>query len=185
MTLNRTSYLVLGLVRRGQRTGYAMKQAIDRAAQFFWTVSYGQLYPELKKLEAAGMLAGHAEPTGARGRTAYELTDAGEAELLRWLAQNDDLQFELRAEGLLKLFLAVDLGREEQLAVLRGFRAQIEHRLAQIDRAAPPREMGRRIRDYGQRMLQLTIDWCEETDAAIASGELEAADRRAAAEPLG
>jgi PadR family transcriptional regulator AphA len=181
--LNRTSYLVLGLIGRGQRTGYAMKQAIDRAAQFFWAVSYGQIYPELKKLESAGMLSSHEELTGARGRTAYELTDAGEAELLRWLAENDDLLFELRAEGLLKLFLAVDLGREQQLGIVRGFRAQVEQQMGQVDRAAPPREIGRRVRDYGQRMLRLTIGWCEEMEAAILAGEIEAADRRAS-EPI-
>jgi PadR family transcriptional regulator, regulatory protein AphA len=178
-TLNRTSFLVLGLIGRGLPTGYAMKRAIDQAAQFFWAVSYGQIYPELKKLAAAGLLVGRDEPTGARGRTAYELTPAGEAELMRWLSDHDDLQFEVRAEALLKLFLAVDLDRERQLAIVRAFRAQVDRRLAEVDRATPPREVGRRIRDYGQRMLRLTIAWCEEMEGAIASGELEAADRDA------
>lgn len=172
MALNRTSHLALGLIRRGHRTGYEMKQVIDGATQFFWTVSYGQIYPELKKLEAAGLLTSEEAVTGARRRTVYSLTDAGEAELVRWLADNDALQFDMRAEGLLKLFLASGLGRDEQLAVVRSFRGQVEQRLAMIDRATPPREIGRRIQAYGRQLHGLTIDWCQEVEAAILAGEL-------------
>jgi hypothetical protein len=38
---------------------------------------------------------------------------------------------------------------------------------------APPREIGRRIQDYGERLLRLTLDWCDELQAAIERGDLD------------
>jgi len=172
-SLNRTSYLTLGLIRRGHRTGYEMKQVIDRVARFFWTVSYGQLYPELRKLRAAGLVSSREEMTGGRRRTVYELTPAGEAELLGWLDDNHELQFDLRAEGLLKLFVAADLGRERNLTIVRAFRAQLERQRDEIERTQPPREIGRRIREFGLELSGATVRWCEALEEAILAGELD------------
>ena len=51
------------------RSGYEIKQLVDSSARFFWAASYGQIYPELKRLERAGLVASEASPRGARKRT--------------------------------------------------------------------------------------------------------------------
>jgi PadR family transcriptional regulator AphA len=153
-----------------------MKQAIDRAARFFWSVSYGQLYPELRRLRDAGLLTSREEMTGGRRRTVYELTAAGEEELARWLDDSDELLFELRAEGLLKLFVAADLGRERNLALVRAFRARVQEQQGLIRATEPAREIGRRIRDFGVEMYGVTAEWCDALEQAILAGELD--DRR-------
>lgn len=94
---------MLGL---GARTGYDVRRAVELSARFFWTISPVQIYPELKRLETAGMVEGHDDPRGGRPRRAYQLTDRGHAALEDWLAADEELTYELRDLGMLKLFFA-------------------------------------------------------------------------------
>src|SRR5919112_3873013 len=116
-----TGYVVLGMLRLGVQTGYDIKQIVDNSTRFFWAASYGQIYPELKRLSEAGLVVGRDVPTGGRKRTVYEITPDGEEELRAWLRQEPET-FEMRDEGLLKLFFADALPREEALAILRSMR---------------------------------------------------------------
>ncbi len=79
MELNATAKVILGLIAARPRSGYEIKQLVDHSARFFWAASYGQIYPELKRLEKAGLIAGEDSPQGARQRTVYSLTAEGRA----------------------------------------------------------------------------------------------------------
>src|SRR6266511_3673007 len=105
MELSSTAYVVLGMLRENARTGYEIKQVVDNSTRFFWAASYGQIYPELKELAKRGLVRGESEPHGARKRTVYRLTPEGRDELRRWLEREPEA-FELRDEGLLKLFFS-------------------------------------------------------------------------------
>src|SRR3954468_8606254 len=106
MSLSPTARLVLGMLRLGRHNGYEIKQLADVSARFFWSVSYGQLYPELKRLEEAGLVTGEDEPSGNRRRRSYRLTDDGELALDAWLTGPEELSVGVRDEGLLKLFFS-------------------------------------------------------------------------------
>ena len=43
------------------RSGYDIKKAIDIATRFFWSASFGQIYPELKRLQKAGLVEVESE----------------------------------------------------------------------------------------------------------------------------
>src|SRR5436189_1415954 len=103
MELSPTAFVVLGMLGHGARTGYDIKNIVDRSARFFWAASYGQIYPELKKLESAGLVEGRSAPSGGRKRREFQLTKNGRDELRRWLGQPPQMP-ELRDESLLKLF---------------------------------------------------------------------------------
>src|SRR5690348_13228582 len=113
--------VILGFLSVGPRSGYEIKSAVDRSTRFFWAASYGQIYPELKRLEETGLIEGEDAPTGDRVRRVYELTDAGRAELEAWLLGRDTT-VELRDESLLRLFFADALPREQALMLLEGRR---------------------------------------------------------------
>ena len=49
------------MLRLGSRTGYDIKQKIEISTRFFWGASYGQIYPELKRLAAAGLVEAEAD----------------------------------------------------------------------------------------------------------------------------
>jgi PadR family transcriptional regulator, phenolic acid-responsive transcriptional regulator len=68
MRLKPSSYLILGMLNQGKKTGYAIKRAVDRSTRFFWAASLAQVYPELAALEQDGYVISADEPHGARPR---------------------------------------------------------------------------------------------------------------------
>jgi DNA-binding PadR family transcriptional regulator len=111
--------VVLGLLALGARSGYDIKGAVDGSTRFFWAASYGQIYPELRRLEAEGLIAGEHAPNGARSRRVYELTDSGRKALAEWLL-GERVTIEYRDESLLRLFFADALPREQALGLLEA-----------------------------------------------------------------
>src|SRR5438270_7884260 len=107
--LTPTGRVILGMLALGKSSGYDIKQFVDKSTRHFWAASYGQIYPELKRLEDAGLVEGREEPTGGRARTLYDLTDPGRAALTNWLGSNEPVSYELRDEGMLKLFFSDSL----------------------------------------------------------------------------
>ena len=51
MKLRPPSYLVLGMLRMGLRSGYEIKRGADRSTKHFWPMSLAQVYPELARLQ--------------------------------------------------------------------------------------------------------------------------------------
>lgn len=111
--------VVLGMLALGPRSGYDIKAAVDRSTRFFWAGSYGQIYPELRRLEAEGLIAGEDASNGARNRRVYELTDDGRKALEDWLL-GESVTIELRDESLLRLFFSDALPREQALGLLEA-----------------------------------------------------------------
>jgi len=130
MRLKPSSYLILGMLNSGVETGYAIKRAVDRSTRFFWAASLAQVYPELAALEAGGYVVSADEPTGARPRKTYRLTDKGRAALNDWLRSERIPDFEFRDEGLLRVFFADAIALEDALELIKGLRVRAE----QVDR---------------------------------------------------
>jgi PadR family transcriptional regulator, regulatory protein AphA len=122
MKLKPPAYLMLGMVRLGARSGYAIKKAADVSTRFFWPTSLAQVYPELARLERQGLVTRREDPHGARTRSAYAITKQGEAALLAWLRSTLEAPPQFRDEGVLRLFLADALPREDQLTLVRRLR---------------------------------------------------------------
>lgn len=170
MELSATAYVILGMVRKEPRSGYEIKALVDNSTRFFWAASYGQIYPELKRLAEAGLIVGSERPTGGRKRTVYEITADGEAELRAWLRQPPQV-LETRDEGLLKLFFAGALTREEALEILRAMRVQRLEANAQLQAI---KEMKGEMELYPGMVLGAGLeftaqfaDWCERMEAEI------------------
>src|SRR4051795_9355848 len=96
--LPKTAYVILGMLALGKRTGYEIKSLVDVSTRFFWAASYGQIYPEFARLEAAGLIRAEPAASDSRGRRPYELTEDGEAALRDWLLSPEPLHLELRHE---------------------------------------------------------------------------------------
>lgn len=140
MELSGTSYVILGTLRLGLRTGYEIKQLVDKSTRHFWAASYGQIYPELKKLEEAGLVRGEPDPQGGRRRRAYSLTPAGERALDEWVATPDVSVAEIRDLALLKLFFADDASPHEAAALARAAserHAAVVAALEEVERMGP------------------------------------------------
>jgi PadR family transcriptional regulator AphA len=133
---NAVTPVILGLLSDRPRSGYEIKRVVDRSTRYFWAASYGQIYPELRRLERKGLIEGEDSPNGARARRLHRLTPAGREELESWLLSEGDLTIELRDESLLRLFFADVLPREDALMLLETRRRifeEVHERLRAID----------------------------------------------------
>ncbi len=175
MELSKTAYVILGLLQMGRRTGYEIKSLVDVSTRFFWAASYGQIYPELRRLEEEGLIAGTSKPQGARPRTVYKLTASGRRALRGWLLA-PNTGYELRDEGLLKLFFADALTPEETLALLDTKRELHQATLDQLESQVPAARAARELEglrpvpmalDYGIRFHSWAVDWCEAMAAEL------------------
>ncbi len=170
MELSPTAYVILGMVSRESRSGYEIKAAVDDSTRFFWAASYGQIYPELKRLSEAGLVEGIDAPRGERKRTVYAITADGEAELVDWLRQPPQTT-EMREEGLLKLFFADVLPREDAVATLRAMRAMRLELAAQL-RGMEPKALEKdpfslMVLQGGIEFNEWFADWCERMEARL------------------
>lgn len=169
--LSPTACVILGLVSKEARSGYEIKAVVDGSTRFFWAASYGQIYPELKRLSEAGLVVGVEAPTGGRRRTVYEITADGEEELKAWLRQPPET-YEMREEGLLKLFFANALPPAEAVEILRAMRA---HRLdvaAQLhgmeaEAVAKEDPFPLMVLRGGIEFAEWFADWCERMEGQI------------------
>jgi PadR family transcriptional regulator AphA len=180
-SLTPTARVILGMLALGARTGYDVKRAIDLSTRFFWNASYGQIYPELHRLEERGFVAAKADPKGGRQRTSYTLTAAGRKALREWLRDQQELTFELRDEGLLKLFFGDLQSRHDVIASLRQKQLFCEQALALFRQIEPEARTGfftdkqlypYLALTYGIEQLEWMRDWCERTARRIEAGEL-------------
>src|SRR5215207_4920156 len=76
-------HAVLGLLATEPSTGYELARKFDVSLANAWHASHSQIYPELARLEQAGMVEVVGE--GARRSRTYGVTAAGREELRRWL----------------------------------------------------------------------------------------------------
>jgi len=131
MSANAITPVILGLLAMRPLSGYDIKAVVDRSTRFFWAASYGQIYPELRRLEAEGLVQGEDAPNGGRQRRVYSITPAGRKALVEWLLGRT-VTIELRDESLLRLFFADALPKEQALLLLEGRKLGHEQYLAAL-----------------------------------------------------
>jgi DNA-binding PadR family transcriptional regulator len=157
--------VVLGLLSFAPRSGYDIKTVVDRSTRFFWAASYGQIYPELRRLEEEGLIEGEDAPNGGRSRRVYKLTKAGHGALRDWL-MDSTFTVELRDESLLRLFFADSLPREEALPLLEGRRQAHEqilellHEIENLPGGKDPDFVDLVLR-WGIEFNEWGAQWCE------------------------
>src|SRR5882757_9490402 len=170
--LTATGRVILGMIAGGRRTGYDIKAFVDKTTRYFWAASYGQIYPELKRLEDQGLVRGKPEPSGGRARTVYDLTEAGRAVLEHWLAADEEPSYELRDEGMLKLFFSDSLP-ERRIEIVRAIRAREQRDVAHLRSIEPYASKGPAgsylTLQMGIGLTEWTIKWCEATERRLAA----------------
>lgn len=98
------AYALLGLLAREPATGYQLAQRLRAPIGYFWTASHSQVYPELARLEALGLVRHRviAGP-GPRDTKSYRITATGRRELAAWAVRPVEPAPE-RDEFLLKVY---------------------------------------------------------------------------------
>jgi PadR family transcriptional regulator AphA len=176
--LSPTAKVILGMLSFGPKSGYEVKALVDRSTRFFWAASYGQIYPELRKLAEAGLIEGTEAAQGERKRIVYRLTADGEAALRGWLGTPPEVM-EMRHEGMLKVFFADALEPSERVERIRDMAEQHRRKAAllhEVEAGATksPDSSAYQVLRFGIEFNEWVAEWCErrasEMDERLGAG---------------
>jgi DNA-binding PadR family transcriptional regulator len=165
-------------------SGYELAHRFDRSIGYFWTASHQQIYRTLRTMEDDGWVS--ATPVVQHGRPdkkVYTVSDAGRAELARWIAEpltgrggalsdtrTRDVAVKLRGAA-----YGDPAALRRQIAALRAESAQLLDTYRGFEtKQFPDRSAlrGSALHQYlvlrgGIRAEESTIDWLDEVAAAL------------------
>lgn len=146
---------VLGLLKDRTMHGYELKKELTATLGQFWQVSYGSLYPTIRRLEVEGSVERiFPKADVGRRRNIYRITPKGEtafADALREpTAVSDDARFGL------KLAYFRYLNPDARVEVLERRRAYLTEKVAEI--RAQLRTYRERIDAYTYRLMEHGLD---------------------------
>lgn len=182
---SQTEYVILGLLSiEGRQSGYDMRRTIQGSVGYFWGESFGQIYPALKRLSGAGLIAANRQASNGRaGRQEYSLTPAGRERLREWLAQPYRLD-PPRDEFLLKLFFGREAAPAVSLAHVRDFQEKNRRILAMIEEIGrigtaknaqhPHFRFWMLTLEYGVAQIRAALEWSEQAIEVLQSMEKQA-----------
>jgi DNA-binding PadR family transcriptional regulator len=154
----------LGLLAQEPGSGYDLLKHFEKSMANVWPATQSQLYGELNKLAEAGLI--EVSDIGPRGRKEYRITDAGRAELRRWVT-NPQGDPPFRSAGLLRVFLLGEVPSEQ---ARDHALAMAEHAEGEVKRLQLLRDSigwidddgsfyGLAALEYGLRMNSMAADW--------------------------
>ncbi len=157
---------VLGLLHEGPMHGYELRKRLNLMLGWGRVLSYGSLYPTLKKMLRATLIeeiAGDPALITRRPRIVYDVTESGHAEFERLMAEVgptawEDDNFDIR----FAFFGRTDM--EIRLRVLEGRRTRLQERLdrVQTDLARTQKEVDRyagELQRHGVESVEREVRW--------------------------
>jgi DNA-binding PadR family transcriptional regulator len=128
---------LLALLRAEPKYGYQLRGEFEAATGSTWPLNIGQVYTTLTRLERDGLVQPATDPavgdTGD-GRSMYEITDAGRAELTSWFETPVTRESRPRDELAIKLALALAVPGVNVPAVVQRQRAATMESLQELTR---------------------------------------------------
>jgi DNA-binding PadR family transcriptional regulator len=162
---------VLGLLHESPMHGYELRKQVNGVLGWSRLLSYGSLYPALKKMLKGGWIAAHVsapEPgaTSRRQRIVYELTPAGVEHFKRLMADVgpsawEDDNFDVR----FAFFSRTDIGA--RLRILEGRRSRLQERLDRVQHQLEKtqKQMDRyamELQRHGVESVEREVRWLSE-----------------------
>ncbi|WP_310530114.1 PadR family transcriptional regulator [Nocardioides sp.] len=163
---------VLGLLHEGPMHGYELRKRLNLMLGWGRVLSYGSLYPALKKMLRANLIeeATATTPVSRRPRIVYDVTDAGHTEFERLMSEVgptawEDDNFDIR----FAFFGRTDM--EIRLRVLEGRRTRLQERLARVqsDLERTQAEVNRyaaELQRHGVESVEREVRWLSDLISA-------------------
>jgi PadR family transcriptional regulator, regulatory protein AphA len=157
-------HALLGVLAHESRSGYALLKHFEQSLAYAWPASHSQIYPELARLRADGLI--EQTGSGARGAKTYATTEAGLDEVRRWLRTEPDRR--VRSDAAVRVFFLWLLEPEEAAAFLRAERdrylvlhAELERIQAEEEPRSPKQRAYRVALVGGLLTFEARIRWAE------------------------
>ena len=159
---------LLGLLERGPSHGYDLKRDYDAYFGLGKPLRYSQVYATLSRLARDGKtVLGPVEQGAGPERRRHVITDAGIAEVERWLGEPAPPEPDLQSELFAKVVLALMLGRpaDKYLDVQRAAHLQRMRELTELKRDS--NQVGVLLADHAIYRLEADLRWIDHTAARL------------------
>jgi len=177
MKKSKTRFAVLGILSYGPMSGYDIKKFYEKNVAGFWSESYGQIYPILKRLAEEGLTTRSVhKQEGKPDRHIYATTEKGREELQQWLVEPTDRHIG-RHETLLKLMFGKQISLADNILQIERFRDRQMEELKEIETLKgrfepdeiddPNMPFWQLAFAYGEHINRAYINWAEEAVAAL------------------
>ena len=124
-------YALLAILRVGPMSGYDLQKQFAQSVGHVWHAPDSQIYPELRRMEEAGLVDGEDQLRGERGRRRlYHVTDAGNRAFVEWMLSPTDYQ-RVRDPAHLRAAYLETVSYDDARRFFRGHIAQWEGELEQ------------------------------------------------------
>ena len=168
-------HALLGSLADQPRTGYALLKHFEQSLAYAWPASHSQIYPELARLLDEGLI--EQTETGARNSKTYAVTDAGLADMRRWLLETTPDR-RVRSDAALRsffLWLLEPAEAEQQLGEERSYWQGVLDEFRRIeDEPTGDNKKARSLRialEGGIRTVEARLAWLDDAIAEIRSQE--------------
>ncbi len=152
------AHAILGLLQQQERTGYDLKTGcFDGCIAHQWPADQAQIYRTLDKLVEQGWITCTLEIQSDRpNRKVYSLTEAGLAELIRWLQCPQPLPT-VREPLLIQMYFAAQLSNDAIIHLLEQQLAARREKLAECKNIDLP-TLGDEAASREQIMQRLVLE---------------------------
>jgi DNA-binding PadR family transcriptional regulator len=153
---------ILGLLVEAPMHGYALRKQLSMRLGGLRVISYGSLYPALRRLTRAGLIVVDGPPVDdtwpRRGRRVYRITAEGKERFAELLADSGPQAFDDDGFGVHVAFFS-RTPAEIRMRILEGRRRAVEERREGL-RSVLARA-GEQIDSYTRELHQLGLDTTE------------------------
>lgn len=158
-------------------SGYDLKKEFDGSLRNFWNAELSQIYPQLRKMEKAGLLTSSevASPAGPPRRV-YKRSAKGRRELVNWLNAGPQVGEERLSFLAQVYFLSEYTDPDEAIAFMQALRKHVAGRLEKLqaierewsgcdprypDKLPDAEFYAQLTLALGLKKVKATLDWCE------------------------
>jgi DNA-binding PadR family transcriptional regulator len=173
---------ILGLLIESPMHGYELRKRLTGLLGAFRALSYGSLYPALRRMQSEGLIAENAAPAGTpvrRARRVYQLTDAGRVRFAELVADTGPHNYTDDGFGVHLAFFN-RTPAEARMRILEGRRRQVEERREGLREALARASNSfdrytRQLHQLGLESSEREVKWLNELIAAerAAPGRVE------------
>ncbi len=180
-------YAILGLLHYKDMHGYRIKAHIERNFGNMWSINYGQIYPNLKKMEEEGLVTKKDVPqTGAPDRKLYALTKEGREAFTDWLFSPPERGLLMRDPFILRFIFFGFGDKKASLKLIdeqiENYKVQYEERKRNVIRWKDYDVYVRLVAELGLSFNEMVLNWLHharkeikksiDADLAEAAGQL-------------
>jgi DNA-binding PadR family transcriptional regulator len=145
--------ILLGFLMFGSMTGYELKKFFEMSFSFFSGLSYGSIYPALKRMEKEGLITMELQvQDGTPNRKVYTITDSGRTAFVEGLKA--PVEFERRKHPLLsRLFFFSFLPPKDRVRIMENYLGSVEKMQHEVE------ALGAHIPEHADQYQRLCLEF--------------------------